>query len=112
MIGPTPDGFPRVSFSQKFNETGCFSLLDKKTGVLYKAFVQEEGRVLFIYEGFPFDLNVQEGIALFTTLAVFRKPARDRRYSIENSKWRRRQESIRDWEEWERKRMGREFRGD
>lgn len=110
IIGPPPD-FPEVRRKQPLNER-CFALLDKKTGVIYQAFVQEEGRVDRIYEGFDFDLNGSEGVALYQALSVFRKPAIDRFLSIENAKGRLRQQMWLDWEAYERKRIGKQFSED
>lgn len=110
IIGPPPEHFPKVGWDhQLLRETGCFALLDKKTGVIYQAFVQEEGRVDRIYEGFDFDLNGSEGVALYQALSVFRKPAIDRLLSIANAKGRLRQQMWLDWEAYERKRIGKQF---
>lgn len=109
-IDPPPKHFPRVGWDhQLLRGAGCFALLDKKTGVVYQAFVQEAGRVDRIYEGFDFDLNGSEGVALYQALSVFRKPSIDRFLSIENAKGRLRQQMWLDWEAYERKRIGKQF---
>lgn len=73
--------FPAYTCYNWMHGAGHYTLLDKKTGIKYAAYVHERGRIYDVY-GLPFQLNHWELIALFGAFDEYRSAARVRRHEI------------------------------
>lgn len=75
------DEFPTFTCYHWMHGAGYYTLLDKKTGTKYAAYVHEAGRVYDVY-GLPFQLNHWELVALFEAFDEHRGAARQRLYEV------------------------------
>lgn len=88
---------------------GHYTLLDKKTGVKYAAYVHEAGSVYDVY-GLPFKLNHWELTALFRAFDEYRSAARQRRNEIQDWANRRAREQQEAQEVVDRRRLAEQFK--